>query len=126
MQRAVCTRAPVRKPKESQLTIRGDWDQDPAALMRCRRLDKARGIVPTAFLVKVQRSRNDLYKAVKGPSTSHIVLSMITYQLCNVNYLWSISFAHGSQVYFSTLFTCLPHNLINANVLSDLVLLELQ
>ena len=29
-------------------------------------LDKARHIVPTALLVRVQRLRNDLYKAVKG------------------------------------------------------------
>ena len=29
-------------------------------------LDKARHIVPTALLVRVQRFRNDLYKAVKG------------------------------------------------------------
>ena len=41
-------------------------------------LDKARHIVPTALLVSVQRLRNDLYKAVKGPSTRPIVLSMIT------------------------------------------------
>ena len=37
-------------------------------------LDKARHIVPTALLVRVQRFRNDLYKAVKGPSTRPIVL----------------------------------------------------
>ena len=41
-------------------------------------LDKASHIVPTALLVRVQRLRNDLYKAVEGPSTRHIVLSMIT------------------------------------------------
>ena len=40
-------------------------------------LDKARHIVPTALLVRVQRFRNDLYKAVKGPSTRPMVLSMI-------------------------------------------------
>ena len=40
-------------------------------------LGKARHIVPTALLVRVQRFRNDLYKAVKGPSTRPIVLSMI-------------------------------------------------
>ena len=40
-------------------------------------LDKARHIVPTALLVRVQRFRNDLYKAVKGPSTRPIVLLMI-------------------------------------------------
>ena len=47
---------------------------------RCRLwggLDKARHIVQTALLVRVQRVRNDLYKAVKGPSTRLIVLSMI-------------------------------------------------
>ena len=35
-------------------------------------LDKARHIVPTALLVRVQRFTNDLYKAVKGPSTRPI------------------------------------------------------
>ena len=40
-------------------------------------LDKVRHIVPTALLVRVQRFRNDLYKAVKGPSTRPIVLPMI-------------------------------------------------
>ena len=37
-------------------------------------LDKARHIVPTALLVRVQRFRNDLYKVVKGPSTRPIDL----------------------------------------------------
>ena len=41
-------------------------------------LDKARHIVQTALLVRVQRLRNDLYKAVKGPSTRPIVPSMTT------------------------------------------------
>ena len=45
-------------------------------------LDKARHIVPTALLVRVQRLTNDLYKAVKGPSTRLIVLSMITGSYC--------------------------------------------
>ena len=40
-------------------------------------LDKARHIIPTALLVRVQRLRNDLYKTVKGPNTRPIVLSMI-------------------------------------------------
>ena len=40
-------------------------------------LDKVRHIVPTALLVRVQRFSNDLYKAVKGPSTRPIVLSTI-------------------------------------------------
>ena len=42
-----------------------------------RGLDKARHIVPTALLVRVQCFRNDLHKAVKRPSTRPIVLSMI-------------------------------------------------
>ena len=41
-------------------------------------LDKARHIVQTDMLVRVQRLRNDMYKAVKGPSKRPIVLSMIT------------------------------------------------
>ena len=67
-------RAQVQRLKESRLTIRGDGDKDPVA---SGGLDKARHIVPTALLVRVQRLRNDLYKAVKGPSTRPIVLSMI-------------------------------------------------
>ena len=42
-----------------------------------RGLDQDRHIVPTALLVRVQRFRKDLHKAVKGPSTRPIVLSMI-------------------------------------------------
>ena len=42
-----------------------------------RGLDKARQIVPTTLLVRVQRLRNDLCNAEKGPSTWPLVLSMI-------------------------------------------------
>ena len=52
---------------------RGQWS--PCRLIGG--LDNARHIVPTALLGRVQRFRNDLYKAVKGPSTRPIVLSMI-------------------------------------------------
>ena len=45
-------------------------------------LDKARHIVPTALLVRVQRFRNGSYKVVEGPSTRLIVLSMITGSYC--------------------------------------------
>ena len=38
---------------------------------------EARHIVQTALLVRVERFRNDLYKAIKGPSSRPIVLSMI-------------------------------------------------
>ena len=48
----------------------------------CGGLDKDRHIVQTALLVRVQRIRNDLYNAVKGPSTRPIVLSMITGSYC--------------------------------------------
>ena len=54
---------------------RGRGSGGPCCL--CGGLDKARHIVPTAFLVRVQRLRNDLYKAVNGPGTIPIVLSMI-------------------------------------------------
>ena len=47
------------------------WGSGPCRLWGD--LDKARHIVPTALLVRVQRFRNDLYKAVKGPSTRPIV-----------------------------------------------------
>ena len=56
--------------RESRLTITGDGDQDPVAY-------KARHIVKTALLVRVQCLRNNLYKAVEGPRTRPIVLSVI-------------------------------------------------
>ena len=40
-------------------------------------LDKARHIVPIALLVRVQCFRKGPYKAVEGPSTRPLVLSMI-------------------------------------------------
>ena len=45
-------------------------------------LDKVRHIVPTALLVRVQCFWKSLYKAVKGPSTRPIVLSMISGSYC--------------------------------------------
>ena len=41
-------------------------------------LDKARNIVPTALLVRVQCFKKDLSKAVDGPSIRPIILLMIT------------------------------------------------
>ena len=45
-------------------------------------LDKARHIVPTALLVRVQCFRKSLHKAVQGPSTRPIVVSMINGLYC--------------------------------------------
>ena len=45
-------------------------------------LDKARHIVPTALLVRVQCFRKSLHKAVQGPSTRPIVVSMIIGSYC--------------------------------------------
>ena len=45
-------------------------------------LDKARHIVPTPLLVRVQCFSKDLYKAVEGPSTRPIVFSMINGSYC--------------------------------------------
>ena len=45
-------------------------------------LDKARHIIPTDLLVRVQCFRKSLYKAVQGPSTRPIVLSMINGSYC--------------------------------------------
>ena len=39
---------------------------------------KARFIVPTALLVRVQGAMKDMYKIVEGPSTKPLVLSMVT------------------------------------------------
>ena len=65
-------------------------------------LDKARHIVPTALLVRVQRFRNDLYKAVKGPSTRPIVLSMIAKEYIDVLYgnMETYSWHHTNVVIF--------------------------
>ena len=45
-------------------------------------MDKARHVVTTALLVRVQCFGKSLYKAVQGPSTRHIVLSMINGSYC--------------------------------------------
>ena len=45
-------------------------------------LDKARHIVPTALIVRVQCSRKGLYKAAEGPSTRPIVFLMINGSYC--------------------------------------------
>ena len=45
-------------------------------------LDKARHKVSTALLVRVQCFMKGLYKAVEGPSTRPIVLSMINGPYC--------------------------------------------
>ena len=45
-------------------------------------LDKARHMVLTALLVRVQCFRKGSYKAVEGSSTRPIVLSMITWSYC--------------------------------------------
>ena len=72
------------RPAESELrsdgwrsSDLGDEDQDLVASE-----DKARHIVPTALLVSVQCFRKGLYKAVQGPSTRPIVLSMINGSYC--------------------------------------------
>ena len=60
---------------ESRLTIIGKGIRTKPPLRRF--IDKARHIVQTALLFRVQRFRNDLYKAVIGTNTRPIVLSMI-------------------------------------------------
>ena len=45
-------------------------------------LDKARHIVPTTLLVRVQCFRKSLHKALQGPSTRPIVVSMINGSYC--------------------------------------------
>ena len=45
-------------------------------------MEKARHIVPTALLVRVQCLRKGLYKAVEGPSTKPISISMINGSYC--------------------------------------------
>ena len=47
--------------------MRGDEDQDPVASEEV--WEKARNIVPIDLLGRVQSFKNDLHKAVKGPST---------------------------------------------------------
>ena len=80
---------PCNRPTESEL--RSDGWRSPTNNQRGRRsgpcrlwggLDKARHIVPTALLVRVQCFRKSLYKAVQGPSTRPIVVSMINGSYC--------------------------------------------
>ena len=80
----VCTRAQVQRLEESRLTIRAAGDQDRVAYEEVYRslfiLDKARHLVPivlSVLLDRVQRLRNDLFKAVKGQSARPIVIWMI-------------------------------------------------
>ena len=54
-------RAQVQKMKENRLTIRRDEDQ---GLVSSEEVGQVRHVVPTALLVRVLRSRRDLYKAV--------------------------------------------------------------
>ena len=76
MLRAVCTGAQVQRLKESRLIIRRDGDLDPVSSEEVKERPVIYIVVPTALLVRVQRLRNDLYNAIKGPSTIPIVLSM--------------------------------------------------
>ena len=55
--RAVCMQVQVQRLKESRLTIRWDGDQDSVV---SEAVYTARHIAPTALLVRVQRSSNDL------------------------------------------------------------------
>ena len=74
MLRAVCTRTQARGLKESCLTIgTGIRTLSP---LRGFRQGNLKSYSPNG-LVRVQRLRNDLYKAVKGPSTRPLVLSII-------------------------------------------------
>ena len=54
-------------------------------------LDKARHIVPTALLVRVQCFRKGLHKAVDGPITRPIFLSVITGSYCRRRRRFTIS-----------------------------------
>ena len=79
-QRRLCYAQSVRelRPhglKESRPTIRRDEDQ---GIGYSEGFGKSRHIIPIALLVKLQRSRKDLYKAVEGPSTLSILPLMIT------------------------------------------------
>ena len=75
MLRTVCTRAKAHGLKESRPTIRRDEDQ---GIGYSEGFEKSRHIISIALLVKLQRSRKDLYKAVEGPSTLSILPLMIT------------------------------------------------
>ena len=55
-------------------------------------LDKARHIVPTALLVRVQRFKNDLYKAVKGGQVKN--------QKCNSRHINYICLTNMSYFYW--------------------------
>ena len=91
------------RPVESELNLMAEGV--PTNNQRGRRsgacrlwggLDKARHIVPTALLVWVQYFKKSLYKAVQGPRTRHIVLSIINGSYCRRqelgNYLTNIDF----------------------------------
>ena len=64
-------------PKAEGFTTNNQRGRGSELCRLCGGLDKASHIVPTALFARVQRLRNDPYKAVKGPSARPIVLSMI-------------------------------------------------
>ena len=68
---------PNSGPKAEGVTTYNQRGRGSGPFHLCGGLDQASHIVPTALLVRMQRLRNDLYKAVKGPSTSPIVLSLM-------------------------------------------------
>ena len=81
-------------------------------------LDKASHIVQTALLVRVQCFRKGLYKAVQGPSTRPIVLSMITqrYSLYLVHKRISIYANCDPDLWHPTSKTNRVHPLIMVNM----------
>ena len=75
MLRANCTRAQVQRLKEFLLTITEDEDQ---GLVSSEEVWTSPLYSSQRLVSQSQRSRKDLYKAVEGPCTRPIVLSMIT------------------------------------------------
>ena len=67
--------------------------------------DKARHIVPTALLVRVQCFRKGLYKAVKRSSTRPIVLSMINGLYCR--HRWRLTIFEPDEMKFGVPLTLL-------------------
>ena len=80
----LCNSPPIWKQgqaqglKESRLTIRGTRVRALSPLRRLGQVFRHIHAVTTTLLVRVQRSRKDMWNAVEGPSTRYIVLSMNT------------------------------------------------
>ena len=75
----VWKRGQIQGQKEYRITITQSEGTRIRALFPLRRLiSPVIYVFPTTLLIRVQCFRKDLYKAIQGPNTRPVILSMIT------------------------------------------------